>query len=139
MSVIFNGIDKISDFATKMRMRHFGVEAVYRRDEQEWKVILCPCSPQTPGLDFDGHAMFVDGVDVVIPVAQPDGNLQFVKAGEIVFVPHVGDKISFTVGGLNMEYELVERGDRPCWFFLFGNREIQVFAEKLRKEEQDDD
>lgn len=128
-----NMIEHCAKLAGEMRLQHFAIDGEYRRGDKTWTVRLSPAKPETPGLDFDGQSMFLDAVEIILPVTQPPDCLQFVQEGRMVFTPRIGDLLRFTVGGLNTEYEIVERGDRPCWFFLFGNREIQVFAEKLRR------
>ncbi len=127
-----NAIEQCAALAAEVRKRYFLVDALYLRNGEQWKIIVSPSRPETPGLDFDEQQMFLDAAEIIIPVTQPAGCLQFVQDGNVVFEPKIGDRVRFSVGGLSMEYEIVERGDRPCWFFLFGNREIRVYVEKVR-------
>ena len=118
--------------AADMRLRYFALDALYFRSDDWWNIIVSPSRPETPGLDFDGQQMFLDATEIIIPVTQPVECLQLIQGGQVVFTPQVGDLIHFRIGSITSEYKVVERGDRPCWCFLFGNREIQVFVEKLR-------
>ena len=127
-----SAIEQCSALAAEMRIRHFVVDSIYVRGDDQWKIIAGPSRPETPPLDFDGQAMYLDATEVIIPVGQPEDCLQFVQDGSVVFEPRVGDRIRFAIGGVATECKIVERGDRPCWFFLFGNKEIQVFVEKYR-------
>ncbi len=127
-----NMLEQCTALASEIRLQHFCVQGTYCRGEELWKILCCPGKPERPPLTFDGQPMYLDAADVIIPVTQPEGNLQFVAEGEVVFEPQIGDRIRFALGSMVTEYIVVERNN-PCWHFLFGNREIQVSVEKLRK------
>ncbi len=130
---LYRVIDTVSNTLSYVRMRHFSVAAKYRRGEESWPILVSPGKPETPPLEFDRQRMFLDATSLYVVLRQPPGCLQFLnEKGEQIFIPQPGDLVAWKVGGTRVRMRVAEHGSDPCWRILFGNREIEIFAEKER-------
>lgn len=126
-------IDNLCAMTAYFRKRYFSIAARYYRGEENWLFMASPGRPETAPIDFDGQQMFLNATRIYIPAEQPEKCLQFLRDGKMVFEPEPGDLIRYKIGPITVKRKIVERGNEPCWDFLFGNREIWVNVEEYRE------